>query len=177
MNVIECPNECIKSSCVYWSDVSVRNHPIKVLQHDQQLVLAGAYDRVQLIQTQPVFTAQLTKALLVLGPIAVEIDRSIIATLEYDPITTEAVISLGRRDYLNDYQLKQDLVRKLPPTNQLQWFRFVGARTLFHATLDHLSEFLRLIALDISELEPYRPKPGKRNGGGKKKSNRNGNGD
>uniref|UniRef100_A0A8W7P032 Uncharacterized protein n=1 Tax=Anopheles coluzzii TaxID=1518534 RepID=A0A8W7P032_ANOCL len=84
--------------------------------------------------------------------------------------------SLGRREYLNDYQLKQDLVRKLPPTNQLQWFRFVGARTLFHATLDHLSEFLRLIALDISELEPYRPKPSKRNGGGKKKSNRNGNG-
>ena len=72
--------------------VSVRNHPIKVLQHDQQLVLAGAYDRVQLIQTQPVFTVQLTKALPVLGPIAVEIDRSIIATLEYDPITTEAVI-------------------------------------------------------------------------------------
>uniref|UniRef100_A0A182V372 Uncharacterized protein n=1 Tax=Anopheles merus TaxID=30066 RepID=A0A182V372_ANOME len=85
--------------------------------------------------------------------------------------------SLGRREYLDDYQLKQDLVRKLPPTNQLQWFRFVGARTLYHATLDHLSEFLRLIALDISELEPYRPKPGKRNGAGKKKSNRNGNGD
>lgn len=82
--------------------------------------------------------------------------------------TCRAIKSLGRREYLNDYQLKQDLVRKLPPTNQLQWFRFVGARTLFHATLDHLSEFLRLIALDISELEPYRPKPGKRNGEGKR---------
>uniref|UniRef100_A0A182QWN1 Uncharacterized protein n=1 Tax=Anopheles farauti TaxID=69004 RepID=A0A182QWN1_9DIPT len=67
-----------------------RTHSAEIFQLDQQLVrrATGAQYAMELFQPEPKLTTQLAEPVPVLGPVAVEVHRTVVSLLENDPIAS-----------------------------------------------------------------------------------------